>query len=97
LEYPGVIDVVVESFAIEWLRMHAAQTDWVRLLNYLETVARRTHENLPVALTLLIQRGTGHGDITQARLQAIPYFGVEFPFSGVRQVVDGEAGSDNIE
>jgi hypothetical protein len=69
LEYPGVIDVVVESFAIEWLRMHAAQTDWVRLLNYLETVARRTHENLPVALTLLIQPGTGHGDITQARLQ----------------------------
>ena len=69
LEYPGVIDVVVESFAIEWLRMHAAQTDWVRLLNYLETVARRTHENIPVALTLLIQPGTGHGDITQARLQ----------------------------
>jgi hypothetical protein len=69
LEYPGVIDVVVESFAIEWLRMHAAQTDWVRLLNYLETVARRTHENLPVALTLLIQPGKGQGDIAQARLQ----------------------------
>ena len=69
LEYPGVIDVIVESFAIEWLRMHAAQTDWVRLLNYLETVARRTHENLPVALTLVIGSGTGRVDITHARLQ----------------------------
>ena len=69
IEYPGVIDVIVESFAIEWLRMHAKQIDWVRLLNYLETVARRTHENLPVALTLLICSGTGQGDITQPRLQ----------------------------
>ena len=69
MEYPGVIDVIVESLAIEWLRMHAKQIDWVRLLNYLETVARRTHENLPVALTLVIGSGTGHGDITQPRLQ----------------------------
>ena len=59
----------MESFAIEWLRMHAKHIDWVRLLNYLETVARRTHENHPVALTLLICSGTGQGDITQPRLQ----------------------------
>ena len=69
MEYPGVIDVIVESLAIEWLRMHAKLIDWVRLLNYLETVARRTHENLPVALTLVICSGTGQGDITQPRLQ----------------------------
>ena len=43
--------------------------DWVRLINYLETVARRTHENLPVALTLVVRPGTGHGDITHPRLQ----------------------------
>lgn len=69
MEYPGVIDVIVESLAIEWLRMHGKHIDWVRLLNYLETVARRTHENLPVALTLVIGSGTGQGDITQPRLQ----------------------------
>jgi hypothetical protein len=46
--------------------MHAKQIDWVRLLNYLETVARRTHENLPVALTLAIGSVTGQGDITHA-------------------------------
>ena len=69
LEFPGIIDLLVESFAVEWLRLHAADTDWVRLINYLETVARRTHENLPVALTLVIRPGNGQGDITQPRLQ----------------------------
>lgn len=68
-EYPGIIDILVESFAVEWLRLHEADTDWVRLINYLETVARRTHENLPVALTLVIRSGSGQGDITQPRLQ----------------------------
>ena len=68
-EFPGIIDILVESFAVEWLRLHAADTDWVRLINYLETVARRTHENLPVALTLIVRAGDGHGDITQPRLQ----------------------------
>jgi hypothetical protein len=69
LEFPGLIDILVESFAVEWLRLHAAETDWVRLINYLETVARRTHENLPVALTLVVRSGSGQGDITQPRLQ----------------------------
>lgn len=69
VEYPGVIDILVERFALEWLQMHAAGTDWVRLINYLETVARRTHENLPVALTLVVRPGTGQGDVTLPRLQ----------------------------
>ena len=68
-DYPGIIDILAESFAVEWLRMFRAETDWVRLINYLETVARRTHENLPVALTLVVRPGTGHGDITHPRLQ----------------------------
>ena len=69
LEYPGAIDILVETLAIEWLRMHAPASNWVRLVNYLETVARRTHENLPVALTLVIRPGVGQGDITLPRLQ----------------------------
>lgn len=69
LEYPGATDVLLESFAIEWLRMQAREPDWVRLVKYLETVSRRTHENRPVALTLLIRPGTGLGDISQAHLQ----------------------------
>ncbi|HEX3997050.1 MAG TPA: hypothetical protein VHX65_00695 [Pirellulales bacterium] len=69
VEYPGIIDILMESFAVEWLRLHSADTDWVRLINYLDTVARRTHENLPVALTLVIRPGSGQGDVTLPRLQ----------------------------
>ena len=69
LEYAGAMDVLVESFAAEWLRMQSREPDWVKLIKYLETVSRRTSENLPVALTLIIRPGAGIGDITQPHLQ----------------------------
>ena len=69
LEYAGATDTLVESFATEWLRMHSRELDWVKFIKYLETVSRRTSENLPVALTLIVRPGTGIGDITQAHLQ----------------------------
>ncbi len=68
-EYPGLSDILLERFASEWLGMHSGDTDWVRVINYLETVARRTHENLPVALSLVIRPGRGQEDITRPRLQ----------------------------
>ncbi|MEI8373625.1 MAG: hypothetical protein WCJ35_12430 [Planctomycetota bacterium] len=66
---PGLIDVLLESFAIEWLRMHSPTTDWGRFIKYLESLARRTHENQPVALNLIIRQGQGLGDITRPRIQ----------------------------
>ncbi len=69
LEYAGATDVLVERFAAEWLRMQSRELDWVKLIKYLETVSRRTSENLPVALTLIVRPGAGIGDITQAHLQ----------------------------
>ena len=69
MEYAGATDVLIESFATEWLRMHSSELDWVKLIKYLETVSRRTSENLPVALTLIVRPGTGVGDITQPHLQ----------------------------
>ena len=66
---PSLIDVLLESFAIEWLRMHSPTTDWVRFIKYLETLARRTFENQPVALNLIIRQGTGLGDITRPHIQ----------------------------
>ena len=69
MEYAGATDVLVESFATEWLRMQSRELDWVKLIKYLETVSRRTSENLPVALTLIVRPGTGIGDITQPHLQ----------------------------
>ena len=69
LEYAGAMDVLVEGFAAEWLRMQSRELDWVKLIKYLETVSRRTSENLPVALTLIVRPGTGIGDITQPHLQ----------------------------
>jgi hypothetical protein len=69
LEYAGATDVLTESFATEWLRMQSREPDWVKLIKYLESVSRRTSENLPVALTLIIRPGAGIGDITQSHLQ----------------------------
>ena len=69
LEYAGATDVLTESFATEWLRMQSREPDWVKLIKYLESVSRRTSENLPVALTLLVRSGAGVGDITQTHLQ----------------------------
>jgi hypothetical protein len=69
MEYAGATDILAESFATEWLRMQSREPDWVKLIKYLETVSRRTSENLPVALTLVVRPGTGTGDITQPHLQ----------------------------
>ncbi len=66
---PGLIDVVLESFAIEWLQMHSPGTDWVRFIRYLDSIARRTYENQPVALNLIIRPGRGSGDITRPYIQ----------------------------
>jgi hypothetical protein len=69
VQLPSLIDVLLESFAVEWLRMHSGATDWARLIKYLETVARRTYENQPVSLNLIIRKGDGIGDISAAPLQ----------------------------
>jgi len=69
LEYAGATDVLMESFATEWLRMQSREPDWVKVIKYLESVSRRTSENLPVALTLLVRPGSGLGDVTQGHLQ----------------------------
>ena len=65
---PSLIDVLLESFAIGWLQMHNAATDWARLIKYLETLARRTNENQPVSLNLIIRPGQGKGDIAAPHL-----------------------------
>jgi hypothetical protein len=69
IQLPSLIDVLLESFAIDWLHAHSRATDWARLVKFLETVARRTYENQPVALNLIIRSGHGVGDITAPHLQ----------------------------
>jgi len=69
IELPSLIDVLLESMAMEWLRIHSSVTNWTKLLKYLESIARRTYENQPVVLNLVIRAGTGSGDITDPRLQ----------------------------
>ena len=69
IAFPSLIDVLLESFAIDWLHAHSRATDWARLIKFLETVARRTYENQPVALNLIIRAGHGVGDITAPHLQ----------------------------
>ena len=69
IRLPGLIDVLLENLVIEWLRIHSSTVDWVRLIKYLEAVARRTCENQPVSVNLIIRDGAGTGDITEPGLQ----------------------------
>jgi hypothetical protein len=66
---PGLLDILLESLAVEWLRIHSPTTDWTRIIDYLEQVSRRTHETEPVSLNLVIQAGNGTGDVTQPNVQ----------------------------
>ncbi|MGO9115150.1 MAG: hypothetical protein ACLP9L_38550 [Thermoguttaceae bacterium] len=90
LEYAGAIDVLIESFATEWLRMQSREPDWVKIIKYLESVSRRTSENLPVALTLLIRPGAGIGDITQSHLQKFFDRLAASPYTFTYLAVDGD-------
>jgi len=69
VQLPGLTDVLLESFASEWLRIHSSTTNWTKIVRYLEALARRTNENVPVALNLVIRSGKGTTDITQRHLQ----------------------------
>ena len=44
---PGLLDILLESLAVEWLRIHSPTTDWTRLIDYLEQVSRRTTRQNP--------------------------------------------------
>jgi hypothetical protein len=61
--------MLLESLAVEWLRIHSPTTDWTRIIDYLEQVSRRTHETEPVSLNLVIQAGNGTGDVAQPNVQ----------------------------
>jgi hypothetical protein len=69
--YPSLIDVFLESLAVEWLRLHRPQINWKKLVKYLEVLSLRTFENQPVALNLILRPGEGDGDITRAPLQKV--------------------------
>jgi hypothetical protein len=66
---PGLLDVLLDNLAVVWLGIHSPTTDWTRIIDYLEQVSRRTHETVPVSLNLVIQAGTGMGDVTQPNVQ----------------------------
>jgi len=68
-QYPGLSDVLLESIAIEWLRVGSAAIHWVPLVKYLSMLARRTNENLPVSLNLVIKPGVGQDDVTRPAMQ----------------------------
>jgi len=45
---PGLLDILLDNLAVEWLGIHSPTTDWTRIIDYLEQVSRRTHETEPV-------------------------------------------------
>jgi len=69
IQLPSLIDVLLEISAIEWLRIHSSVIDWAKLVKYLDAVARRTSENQPVCLNLIIRGRSGEGDITEPNPQ----------------------------
>ncbi len=37
--FPGLIDVLLESLVLEWLRLHSQRTNWTKLMKYLEELS----------------------------------------------------------
>jgi hypothetical protein len=68
-QMPGLVDVLLESFAMEWLHLHSGTANFTKLIKYLDSIGRRTYENVPVSLNLILRPGSGIGDITQPYLQ----------------------------
>jgi hypothetical protein len=72
------------------------------MVKYLEDLSRRTFENQPVALNLVIRPGEGCGDVTQAHLQKIFDQLASSPFSflavdpQLRLIEYGEVGWSQI-
>jgi hypothetical protein len=69
IQFPSLNDVLLETLAVEWLSIHSSKTDWFQLLKYLDAVARRTCENEPISLNLIIRDGEGKAAITEPALQ----------------------------
>ncbi len=69
VDLPGLTEVFLESLVIEWLRLRSSAVNWKQLVKYLGSLSRRTHENRPVSLNLIIRPGTGVEDITRPNLQ----------------------------
>lgn len=103
INLPRLIDVLLESCAVEWLRIHSSATDWVRLVKYLDAVARRTSENQPIGVNLIVREGRGTEDITEPTVQKfldrlasshLSYFTVD---SDLRLIDYGEVAWEQIQ
>ena len=68
-DMPSSADTLQEWVANEWLKIKAQKVNWLKVMGYVRQVARRTYENLPVVLNMVVSDGKGNGDITQPRLQ----------------------------
>jgi hypothetical protein len=62
---------IQQSIAIYWLRQYDADVDWEKLLNYFEELEYRTYENSAIAVTLVVCKERGRGDITDPIVQKI--------------------------
>lgn len=69
--YPGLLDVLLEGFAKEWLRIQSPRVNWKSVVRYFDRLSNRTFENQPVAMNLVIRQGEGQGDITQPHFQKV--------------------------
>ena len=66
---PGFADIAQEHFATTWLTYHDKKVPWKKVLRHLLRLSKRTYENSPVALNLIISDGTGTHDVSTQQYQ----------------------------
>lgn len=52
---PSYGDVLQELLAIAWLKQHTATVQWAKIISYLNNLAKRTYENQPVTVNMIIR------------------------------------------
>lgn len=62
-------EFIQERGAVRWLKRHDALVDWPGLISYLSALSRRTHENVPVSVNLVVSSGEGSFPVPTQALQ----------------------------
>ena len=66
---PGFTDLLQEIYALKWLQSQCPDMNWTKVISYFHSLSKRTYENEPVAMNLVVVDGEGHHDLTKPSCQ----------------------------
>lgn len=66
---PGFADLLQQMYAMYWLNNQCIGVNWRKVLGYIHSLSKRTYENQPVSMNLVIRQGEGGQDLTTPSCQ----------------------------